>query len=127
MLVGLYAGGVATGMLGGNVHYALAAHLTALLAGLLLVAVGVTIPRLRWGETGRRRLANLLLAGSAANVAFNIVKAIVDVRALELTGDAVNDVLFAFANAFIVLPHLVGIAAWTWGLRPATGSARADG
>ena len=117
MLVGAYAGLVATGDIAGNAHYAIAAHVTGLLGGLLLIAVGVTLPHLRYGDTGRRRLVNLLLVGSAANLAFNVAKAIVDVQALTFTGDAVNDVLFVFATALIVVPHLVGTIAWAWGLR----------
>jgi (hydroxyamino)benzene mutase len=58
LVTGLWAGLVLTARVVVPVpRLALAAHLNALLGGLWLVAVAATLDGLRYGETGRRRLA----------------------------------------------------------------------
>ena len=59
---------------------ALAAHLNGLLGGLWLIAVAVTLDRLRYGLTGRRRLALFVLVATWANWLITLVASALGVR-----------------------------------------------
>jgi len=94
---------------------ALAAHLNGILGGLWLIAVAVTIELLRYGPTGRRRLALLVAIPAWANWLITLVASVLGVRGLEYTTDPANNVVAALLELFVVLPSLVGAAAWAWG------------
>ena len=94
---------------------ALAAHLNAILGGLWLIAVAVTLDVLRYGPTGRRRLALLVAIPAWANWLITLVASGLGVRGLEYTADPANNVIAALLQGFVVLPSLVGAAVWAWG------------
>jgi len=94
---------------------ALAAHLNGILGGLWLIAVAVTLELLRYGPTGRRRLALLVAIPAWANWLITLVASVLGVRGLEYTTDPANNVVAALLELFVVLPSLVGAAAWAWG------------
>ena len=94
---------------------ALAAHLNGILGGLWLIAVAVTIELLRYGPTGRRRLTLLVAIPAWANWLITLVASVLGVRGLEYTTDPANNVVAALLELFVVLPSLVGAAAWAWG------------
>lgn len=123
LLTGLYAGGAMTGKLHVDAHAALASHLNALMGTFLLVSYGWTLPMLRYGEVGRRRLAILFIASSLANWAVTAAKAALFVSGLEPSGRGGNDTIFVLLQVTVVLPGLVGAVAWLAGFRPSTPRA----
>ena len=121
----LFAVGMATGVWAALVltetikvtipRLALAAHLNAILGALWLIAVSATLDRLRYGETGRRRLALGVALAAWANWLITLIASALGVRGLEYTSDPANNVITALLQAFVVLPSLVAAAAWAWG------------
>ena len=100
---------------------ALAAHLNGMLGGLWLIAVALTLDRMRYGLAGRRRLAVIAAAAAWANWLLTLAASGLGVRGLEYTGEVRNDTLAALLQLFVVLPSLVAAVAWAWGFG---GSAR---
>jgi len=94
---------------------ALAAHLNAILGGLWLIAVALTLKFLRYGPTGRRRLALLVAIPAYANWLITLLASVLGVRGLEYTTDPANNIIAALLQAFVVLPSLVGAAVWARG------------
>lgn len=94
---------------------AVAAHLNALLGGLWCVAVGVTLPYLRYGDVGRRRLAILTAGASWGNWFLTLIASGLGVRGLTLGGSAANSVIAVLLVAVVVLPSLAAAAAWALG------------
>lgn len=94
---------------------ALAAHLNGLLGGLWLIAVAVTLDRLRYGLTGRRRLALIVLVATWANWLITLVASALGVRGLAYSGDTRNNAIALLLQVFVVLPSLAGALAWAWG------------
>ena len=96
---------------------ALAAHLNALLGGLWLIAVAATVDMLRYGPIGRRRLAWVVIVPAWGNWLITLIASILGVTGLEYTrGDPTNNAVAALLHSVVVLPSLVGAAAWAWGL-----------
>jgi (hydroxyamino)benzene mutase len=123
---GLFAVGLVTGLWAGLVltarvvvpvpRLALAAHLNALLGGLWLVAVAATLGSLRYGETGRRRLAWAVIVPAWGNWLITLVASVLGVTGLEYTRDPANNAVAALLQIVVVVPSLVGAGAWAWGL-----------
>ena len=80
-----------------------------------LIAVAATLERMRYGLTGRRRLATLTALAAWANWLITLIASALGVRGLEYTSDPANNVIAALLQAFVVLPSLVAAAAWAWG------------
>jgi hydroxylaminobenzene mutase len=95
---------------------ALAAHLNALLGGLWLIAVASTLDMLRYGPTGRARLAWVVTVPAWANWLITLIASGLGVTGLAYTGDTANDAIAALLHSLVVLPSLVGAGAWAWGL-----------
>ena len=93
-----------------------AAHLNAILGCLWLVALAVTLPLVRFGPCGKRRLVLATVVPAYANWLVTTVKAFLHVTGGDLTGDHTNDAVFAVLNVFVVLPSLGAAIAWTYGL-----------
>lgn len=115
-LLGLFAGGCATGQFTAVFHSALAAHLNALMGTFLLVCLIQSLPHLRYGEAGRRRLAWAFIIPTFANTLLTALKAVLHVPGLARTGDPTNDFIFTALIALVVLPTLGGAVAWLAGL-----------
>lgn len=94
---------------------ALAAHLNGILGGLWLVAVALTLDRMRYSLAGRRRLVLLIAVATWGNWLITLVASGLGVRGLQFTGDVRNDVVAVFLEVFVVLPSLLGAFAWAWG------------
>ncbi|HEU4367239.1 MAG TPA: hypothetical protein VFV05_03305 [Methylomirabilota bacterium] len=117
MVTGLWAAAVVTEKVVVTIpRLALAAHLNALLGGLWLIAVASTLDMLRYGPTGQRRLAWLVAVPAWANWLITLIASVLGVTGLEYTRDAANNVVAALLHSLVVLPSLVGAAAWAWGL-----------
>src|SRR5678815_4193749 len=67
LLSGLYAGAAMSGKLAVNPGAALASHLNGMMGAFLLVSFGWTLPMLRYGAAGRRRIALAFVLTSYAN------------------------------------------------------------
>jgi hydroxylaminobenzene mutase len=116
LFTGVYVSAAMTGKVPADPHAALASHLDAILGALLLLGVAVTLPLLRYGPTGQRRLAWTFIGANTANWLVTAVKAWVHVAGVDMTGDPANDRVFAALTAFVVVPSLVGAVAWLYGL-----------
>lgn len=124
LLLGLLAGGLVAGAMTGQVNAdrgaLLASHLNALLGCFWMVAVAATMPWLRYGDVGLRRLAWATTLPNVANWAVTAAKAFLKVAGVGLTGVAANDAIFVALNLFVVLPSLVAAGAWVYGFGGAT-------
>jgi hydroxylaminobenzene mutase len=117
MVTGLWVAAVVTGNVTVPIpRLALAAHLNAILGALWLIAVAWTLRFVRYGETGQRRLAWLVGTAAWANWLLTLVASVLGVRGVAYTGDPVNNVVAVLLDVFVVLPSIVGAAAWAWGL-----------
>ena len=118
MITGLWAGAALTDKVKlGIPHLALAAHLNALLGGLWLIAVAVTLPFLSYGDTGKRRLVIATLVPAYGNWLVTVFAALFGVTGLAYTGDHANDGIAFLLQIIVVIPALVVTGAWAWGFR----------
>jgi (hydroxyamino)benzene mutase len=117
MVTGLWAAAVLTEKVTVAIpRLALAAHLNALLGGLWLIAVASTLDLLRYGTTGRLRLAWLVTVPAWGNWLITLIASVLGVTGLEYTRDTANNAIAALLHSLVVLPSLVGASAWAWGL-----------
>lgn len=93
-----------------------AAHLNAILGCLWLVALAVTLPLVKFGAAGKRRLVLATIVPAYANWLVTVVKAFLHVTGVDLTGDHTNDLVFAVLNVVVVLPSFAAAIGWTYGL-----------
>ena len=99
-----------------DLHQILAAHFIAVLGCLWLVAVALTLPMLRYGEKGQRRLVLLTAIPAYGNWSVTAVKSFFHVSGVGLTGNHANDAVFAALGALVVIPSFAAAAAWAYGL-----------
>jgi len=117
MVTGLWAAAVLTEKVSVAIpRLALAAHLNALLGGLWLIAVASTLNMLRYGPAGRARLAWVVTVPAWGNWLITLIASGLGVTGLEYTRDTANNAVAALLHSLVVLPSLVGAAAWAWGL-----------
>ena len=117
LLTGGYVAAAMTGKVPASPQAALASHLNALMGAFLLLGVGWTLPMLRYGPTGLRRLAWAFIVANFANWAVTAVKAWLRVAGVDATGEPVNDAVFGVLTLSVVLPSLGAAAAWVYGFR----------
>lgn len=124
LVLSLLSGGlVAAGMSGQlpiDGRIALGGHVTGLLGSLFLFAFAWSLPLLRYGPQGRRRLALALIVANYAGLILTEAKAFPAVHGVAITDSVANNVVFGLLNVFVVLPVLAGAIAWALGLRAAT-------
>lgn len=116
LLTGIYVSAAMTGKVPADAHAALASHLNAILGAFLLLGVAVTLPLLRFGPVGQRRLAWAFIVANFANWLVTAVKAWLGVSGVDYTGDPANDAIFAALTLGVVLPSLLAAGGWVWGL-----------
>ena len=123
LLVGLLTGGYVaaamTGKVPADARGALASHLNALMGTFLLLGVAWSLPMLRYGAQGQRRLAWAFIVANFANWAVTGVKAWLRVAGVDATGEPVNDAVFGLLTLLVVLPSLAAAGAWVYGFRRA--------
>ena len=115
LLTGAYVAAAMTGQLAVNPQAALASHLNALMGTFLLVSVAWSLPMLRYGLAGQRRLAWTFIVACFANWLVTAVKAAIHVPGIQLLGSAANDAVFAVLQLTVVLPSLAGAVGWIVG------------
>jgi hypothetical protein len=115
LLTGIFVAGAMTGKVDADAHSALASHLNALLGCFWMVAVAYSMPMLRYGEAGLRRLAWVTTVANFSNWAVTVLKAFLKVAGVDATGESKNDFVFALLTAFVVVPSFVAVGAWVYG------------
>lgn len=119
LLTGGYVAAAMTGKVPADGQMALASHLAALMGAFLMLGVAWTLPMLRYGATGQRRLAWAFILANFANWFVTGVKAWLRVAGVDATGEPVNDAVFGVLTLTVVLPALGAAAAWVYGFRRA--------
>jgi len=117
LLTGIYAGLAMTGKIPVDGHAALASHLNALMGTFLLLGFGWTLPMLRYGEVGQKRLALVFIGTSFANWIVTAVKAALKVAGLAMMGKPANDAIFVALQITVVLPTIIAAIAWVVGFK----------
>ena len=123
MVYGLYLVGVMTELVPGNEAMTLGAHINGLMGAFWLLGMGWSLSFIQLSEQLLRVAIWMTLAGAWFNFLLAIIKAVPGVMAIEFTGGASNDVIFAARVLLVVIPSLVGPALWFWGLRANSASA----
>jgi hydroxylaminobenzene mutase len=118
-LLSLLTGGLlpsaANGSLPLDAHSVLAAHLSGLMGCFLLLGVASSLPLLRYGESGRRRLGWTFIVANYGNWALTLAKAGLRVSGLARTGAPANDAIFFLLLLFVVAPSLAAAVGWIAG------------
>jgi hydroxylaminobenzene mutase len=118
MLTGIWSAAALTGKVVVTIpRLALAAHPNALLGCFWLLGLAFTLPMLRYGELGRRRLARFTQIPAWGNWFVTLIASFLGVRGLEYTSDRANNGIALALQVVVVLPSLACAIAWAWGLR----------
>jgi large-conductance mechanosensitive channel len=115
-VTGVLLGAAMTKKVNADVGAVVAAHLNALFGCLWLAALSFTLPMLRYGDVGKRRLVLGTAIPAYANWLVTTIKSFLMVKGVEPTGDGANDAIFGVLTALVVLPSFVSAIAWTVGL-----------
>jgi hydroxylaminobenzene mutase len=118
LLTGVFVSAAMTGKANADAHAALASHLNALLGCFWMVAVAYSLPMLRYGEAGQKRLAWAVTVPNYANWLITAFKSFLRVAGVDATGDGKNDLVFGLLTAFVVLPSFFAVGAWVYGFFP---------
>ena len=120
-VLALLTGGLVPGAMNGtnpfDAHAILASHLSGLMGCFLLLGVAWTLPLLRYGDNGRRRLGWAFIVANYGNWAITALKARLRVQGLEWNGHRANDAVFLLLLLFVVVPSLAAGIAWAAGFR----------
>jgi hydroxylaminobenzene mutase len=118
-LLALLTGGLVPGAMNGTLpfegHTILASHLSGLMGCFLLLGVAWTLPLLRYGPDGQRRLGWAFIVANYGNWAITAAKARLHVSGLGWTGNAANDAVFLLLTVIVVIPSLGAAIAWISG------------
>lgn len=116
LLTGILVGQAMTGGLKLDAHAALAAHLNALMGVFWILGFAWTLPMLRYSETGKRRLAWLVVIPNYANWLVTTVKGFLGVSGVAYSGYGANDAVFFALILSVVLPSFAAGGGWLYGL-----------
>jgi (hydroxyamino)benzene mutase len=120
LILGFATGGLLamamTGKTDADVHAISASHLNALFGCFWLCALAFTLPLLRFGAVGTRRLVDVTIVAAYGNWLVTLVKAFLHVAGVGWTADGTNDAVFVALNVLVVVPSFVGSGAWLYGL-----------
>jgi hydroxylaminobenzene mutase len=119
LLTGVLVSGAMTGKIAASERAMLASHLNALLGAFWMLGVAWSLPMLRYGSMGRRRIAWALLVANFANWIVTALKAFLHVAGVDRTGETRNDVVFALLVVFVIAPSLGASIAWAAGFKRA--------
>src|SRR5579863_8639094 len=121
MILGLLTGGYVSNAMVGKIpvdpHAALASHLNALLGCFWIVAVAWSLPLLRYGPVGLKRLAWLVIVPNYANWIVTAVKAWLHVAGVDPSGSPANVGVFVALTVGVVSPSLAAAGARAYGFR----------
>ena len=118
-LAGLLTGGLLSGAMTGTVpadaHLVLAAHLSALMGAFWIISVAWSLPYLRYGHVGARRLAWAVIVPQYLNWSITLLKSFWGVHGVYFSGSARNRLVFAMLTLGVVIPSLLAASAWVYG------------
>jgi (hydroxyamino)benzene mutase len=117
MVTGLLVAAAMTGKIGADGKMVLGSHLNAILGSFILFGFALSLPQLKYGETGLSRIGWALIISNFANWLVTILKAFLHVHGIDATGQGANDAVFGLLTALVVLPSLVGIFYWVIGFK----------
>ncbi len=117
LLQGGYVAAAMTGQVPADVKITLAAHVTGHLGALFLFAYAWSLPLLRLGATGRKRIAYALVVANFAGLIVGSAKAIPAVHGVALNDNPANNTVFGLLNVLVVIPMLAAAAGWIYGFR----------
>ncbi len=117
LLTGFYISAAMGQRLDVDVHSTVAAHLNAFLGAFWIFGVAWTLPMLRYGPVGQRRLSLAVIAPNYANWLITCLKAAVHVAGVDLGPSLANNAVLAGLTLFVVLPSLGAAVAWIAGFR----------
>ena len=115
MATGLFVAAAMTGKVSADPHAALASHLNALLGCFWMVAIAYSMPMLRYGEVGMKRLVWIATIPNFSNWIVTALKAFLKVPGLDYVGEGKNDLIFGLLTAFVVIPTFLTAGAWVYG------------
>jgi hydroxylaminobenzene mutase len=116
MLTGIWSAAALTGKVVVAIpRLALAAHLNALLGSFWLLGLAFTLPMLRYGDAGRRRLVRATQVPAWGNWLITLIASFLGVRGLEYTSDRANNAIALALQVVVVLPSLACAIAWALG------------
>ncbi|MDP6933006.1 MAG: hypothetical protein QGG40_08810 [Myxococcota bacterium] len=122
MIHGLYLVGVMTHLVPGNEAMTLGAHVNGLMGAFWLLGMGWSLRFVQLSERLLGIAVWMTLTGAWFNFLLAMIKAVQGAMAIEFTGDAFNDIVFAARVLLVVIPSLVGPALWVWGMRTRSSS-----
>lgn len=121
ILLGLLSGALVafamTGQIDADAGSALAAHLNAIIGGLLLFGVAYTIPMLCYDNKWKSRLSWLMIVGNFANFIITSIKSFLHVLGVGITADSTNNIVYFGLTLFVVLPSIIAAVIWVLGFR----------
>lgn len=117
LLTGFYISAAMGQRIDVDVHSAVAAHLNALLGAFWIFGLGWTLPMLRYGPLGQRRLALAVVVPNYANWLITCIKAALRVAGVDAGLSFANNAVLAGLTIFVVLPSLAAAVAWIAGFR----------
>ena len=120
---GAVLAGAMTGKLTADAHTILAAHLNCILGCFWLCGLAFTLPMLRFGEVGAKRLVIATALPAYANWLITMVKAFLHVAGVGLDDNGANNAIFGALNVFVVIPSFGAAIAWAYGLLGKRASA----
>jgi hydroxylaminobenzene mutase len=124
VFTGFFAAAAMSGQINADGHAALASHLNALLGAFWMHAVAWSMPLLRYGAVGQRRLAWLVIIPNFANWIVTAAKALLKVSGIAHTGEPKNDAILMALGALVVVPSIAAAVGWVAGFRnPAVEAA----
>lgn len=119
MAIGLLTGGFVSAAMTGKVDAdpgaALASHLNALLGCFWMVGVAYSMPMLRYGDAGLKRLVWITTVPNFANWAVTVLKSFLKVKGIDFASEGKNDFVFGLLTLFVVIPSFVAAGAWIYG------------
>jgi (hydroxyamino)benzene mutase len=119
LLTGFYISAAMGHRIEVDIHSTVAAHLNALLGAFWIFGVGWTLPMLRYGPVGQRRLAIGVVVPNYANWLITGAKAALHVSGVDVGPSLANNAVLVGLTIFVVLPSLVTAVAWIAGFRRA--------
>ena len=115
LLTGVFVSAAMTGKANADAHAALASHLNALLGCFWMIGVAYSMPMLRYGDTGMKRLVWITTIPNFSNWIITAVKAFLRVAGVDYVGEGKNDFIFGMLTVFVVIPSFVAAGAWVYG------------
>ncbi len=115
LATGIFVSAAMTGKAPADPHAALASHLNALLGCFWMIGVAYSMPMLRYGEVGLKRLVWITTVPNFSNWLVTGIKSFLKVSGVDYVGEGKNDFIFGLLTTLVVIPSFVAVGAWVYG------------